>query len=569
MLKIPEDLNGYVELSKWLGDLRQRGKVAEWAEAMRWYATNDLFFLVNEVLSDGQIVHSEFKTPFYFHPFYIDYCRKIEWQFESGGGVDHSGRGVGKSTLRTKALVIQSILKWPNIAVAIFSFTKEAAKKHFGVIKEEFERNKLLYALWPEVLFEEPMVAAINGETQWSEAEGITVKRSIIRKEPTLSYRTFIKGTPTGGRYDILCMDDVEDDAIVGSKTLLDKLHSTYDSVVHVLTPIAIEKPVLMLTNTMYSEQGLVKRVLLSMKNKDPRKIILNVAEDLSRDGDGPLGGEPIYPYTAEILQKFYDEPREKEKYGLQYLGNPLVTSSRTLNRDWLFHYPGDPRDWGKNKNIYVCIDPSKGFEDPMAIWVWALGEDKKFSWVDGSLKKLDPAHDQFYNEIYMIARKWADLGRLMEIRVEQYGQAMFVEQITKALQDRGFYVPVVKVQDIKNQFTVKMTAWKGKFDRIYSRWAGPAQRGEILVPKPVSEGGAGLPRPDENGKVRCLVDEFIQKEWLLFPKPMTDNLLDAGSLIWESEEKLKRKLQFPTPSKARRKKSRYGRSQCTFMSAG
>lgn len=111
MLEIPKTLDGYVELSKWLASLRERGKVTEWAEAMRWYALNDLFFLVNEVLSDGHIKHSEYKTPFYFHPFYIDYCRAIEWQFQNGGGIDHSGRGVGKSTLRTKALIISCFLE--------------------------------------------------------------------------------------------------------------------------------------------------------------------------------------------------------------------------------------------------------------------------------------------------------------------------------------------------------------------------------------------------------------------------------------------------------------------------
>ena len=480
------------------------------------------------------------------------------------------------STIRTKSFSIQQILKHPDLAICIFSFTKDAAKKHFTTIMEELSRNKLLYALFPEVLYENPLEAAMNSETTWSKTDGLTVKRNIIRAQPTLSYRPYVGGTPTGGRFDILHVDDAEDDKVVSSKIFLEKLHSTYDATIPVLTPVALQVPVLFVTNTVYAENGLVKRLINRMKadGEDPRKCICYKAEDLTKDGDGPLGGEPLYPYTAKILKKFYDEPREKEMYGLQFLGDPIVTSQRTLSRDWLKSYPGDPQDWGRNKSIYICIDPSKGVEDPMAIWVWALGEDKKFSWVDGSLKKLDPAHRAFWDEIYLIARSWSDLGRLVEIRMEQYGQATYVEQLDAEMKKRGFYVPIVKVQNIKNQWSQKLSAWSGKYDRIYSRWAPPCQRGEVLIPTPVADGGPGMIRQDEKGKSIDLVEEFLYKEWLKFPKPISDNMLDAGSLIWENEgkdskgNKIRRELQFPSVQRGKTK-SRRRYSGTSFMSAG
>lgn len=747
----PTTLAEYAELRLWLDSLREAKKLSEWGEAMRWYALNDLFFMVNEIISDGRNMHSEYGTPFYWHERYVQYCRDVEWQAEHGGGIDSSGRGSGKalaldtpvltpsgwkshgdlrpgdlvygsdgltcsveavspvwigdccyrisfddgtsvvansdhmwsvfspftsryetlttgelatsrlrwkgsawryriqsclpvnpdsspdlpvgpytlgawlgdgqamagsvcgvdivgvdpvesvptscievsspnnlylvgrglvpthnSTIRTKSFSIQQILKHPDLAICIFSFTKDAAKKHFTTIMEELSRNKLLYALFPEVLYENPLEAAMNSETTWSKTDGLTVKRNIIRAQPTLSYRPYVGGTPTGGRFDILHVDDAEDDKVVSSKIFLEKLHSTYDATIPVLTPVALQVPVLFVTNTVYAENGLVKRLINRMKadGEDPRKCICYKAEDLTKDGDGPLGGEPLYPYTAKILKKFYDEPREKEMYGLQFLGDPIVTSQRTLSRDWLKSYPGDPQDWGRNKSIYICIDPSKGVEDPMAIWVWALGEDKKFSWVDGSLKKLDPAHRAFWDEIYLIARSWSDLGRLVEIRMEQYGQATYVEQLDAEMKKRGFYVPIVKVQNIKNQWSQKLSAWSGKYDRIYSRWAPPCQRGEVLIPTPVADGGPGMVRQDEKGKSLDLVEEFLYKEWLKFPKPISDNMLDAGSLIWENEgkdskgNKIRRELQFPSVQRGKAK-SRRRYSGTSFMSAG
>lgn len=573
----PETLEEYGELRAWLDSLREKKQISEWGEAMRHYALTDLFFFVNEVMSDGRNYHSDFPHPFYWHKRYIEYCRLVEWQAANGGGIDSSGRGSGKSSVRTKALTIQQVLKHPDASVCIFSFTKEAAKRHFNGIVDELEKNKLLYALFPEVLYEDPKASAINGETTWSRSDGVTVKRNIIRPQPTFCYRPFIGGTPTGGRFDILHYDDVEDDRVVGSKVFLEKLHATYDATIPILTPIAINPPILFVTNTIYAENGLVKRLINKSKKdkEDPRKVICYKGEDLSVDGDGPLGGEPIYPYTASILKKFYEEPRDKEHYGLQFLGDPIVTSTRTLHRDWLQHYPGNGLEWGKGKSIYICIDPSKGYEDPMAIWVWALGDDKKFSWVDGSLKKLDPAKREFFDEIYLIARQWSDLGRLVEIRVEQYGQATYVEQIDREMKARGFYVPIVKIQSIRNQWSQKLSAWSGKYDRIYSRWAPPSQQGQVIIPKPICEGGQGMPRLDEKGKQIDLAEEFLYKEWLKFPKPITDNLLDAGSLIWENEGKdsrgnrVKRELEWPRIQVLgkRRKQNRY--SGATFMSAG
>lgn len=559
----PSDIKGYTELRRWLNGLKQANRISEWATAVRWYIENDIFFLINDVVSDGRVINSETGTPLYFNQFYIDWCRQIEWQLENGGGFDGSARGSGKSTLRTKCGNIQRMIRYPNSTGCIFSFQRKFAKKHFRGIKEELETNTLLKVVCDDVLFEDPVSAAKNNETVWSLEDGLRVKRSQQRKDNSLEYNAFFNGTPTGGRFDQIDFDDIEDKKSVSNEDMLRVLHATYDASVVLLTPVAITTPVEMFTNTFYSDSGLAKRVYERCKN-EPDRVRIMPGEDLETPGEGPMGGTPVYPFTPSRLFMFYTKIKDKSEYAVQICCSFRAGEDRSLKPDWLLKYPGLPDDWGKNKNIYICIDPSRGVKDPMVIWVWALGADKKASWVDCSMKRLDPALPEFGDEILKILAKWTNLGkRVVEIRVENFGQSTYDVNIQKALNASGFYVKVVACAD--NMRTGKFTS--GKRDREFERWAGPAAIGDVLIPVSVKDGGPGLVRPDEKGVLTDLVSYFVDEEWSKFPHPLTDNMLDAGSLLWEPEAKVG-PLSYPTLSLKKKIRNRFGRSYGA-MSAG
>lgn len=517
--------------------------VSEWGDAMRWYCLNDLFFLSSQVVTDARTKNSQTGKPLYFDQFYLDWCRQIEYQIEKGGGSDHSARGSGKSTLRTKNANIQRILKYPQSTGCIFSFQRKHSRKHFRAVKEEFENNELLKQLFDDLLEQDPIAAGKSGRIVWSMDDGLRLRVS-KRKDMTLEYNAFFDGTPTGGRFDWMDFDDIEDHKAIQTEHMLEKLHTTYDATIILATAVAIPRPVILFTNTFYSDLGLAARVSRQYSDVDPKLCRKTPGEDLTKPGEGPLGGTPVYPFDKERLFFFFDKMRDKREYAIQICCDFRAGEGRIFDSSWLQRYPDTPEKWGAGKNIYICIDPSKGVNDPMAIWVWALGMDKKIAWVDCSMRRLDPALPEFMDEVFLMYAKWSRLGRrVVQVRVENFGQATYAENINKYLKDRGCFVPVIGCADTRR--TGKFDS--GKRDREFDRWATPASQGDVLIPRPLREGGCGLMRRVDDGRTIDLVEYFLDFEWTKFPKPITDNLLDAGSLLWEPEDRMQGPLQFPS----------------------
>lgn len=543
-----ETLAEYEGLKQWLDSLKTAKRMSEWGDAVRYLIENDLFYLLTEVLSDGRVMHSDYDNQrFLWHQTYVDMCRNVERQIAVGGGLDQSARGAAKSTVRTKAANIQRMIKYPNSTGCIFSFQRKQSRKHFLSIKEELETNEILRTVCDDVLYWDPRSDAKNGLTTWSKDEGIRVKRTggVVYKEQSLEYNAFFDGTPVGGRYDWLDFDDIEDDRAVSGEEMREKLHQTYEATLFVLTAREMKPPVVMVTNTVYADNGLVERVKKQIYDEhgegETFRIRMHAGENLDIPGNGPLGGTPQYPFTLSTLQGWYKKLDTAETYGTQICCSIRAGAGRKFQRDWLHEYPEPPERVGRNCNVYLCIDPSRGVKDPTVIWVWGLGPDRKFRWLDVSVKWLDPALPEFGEEVLRMIARWQQLGkRVVEIRIEQFGQATFAELIDKYLRDNGYSITIVACAD--NMRTGKFDS--GKRDREFERWAFPAKSGEVMIPLSKRNGGQGLIR-DMKGKNIDMVDYFIEQEWLKFPKPLTDNMLDAGSLIWEPEEKIGRTLSF------------------------
>lgn len=560
-----QTIQEYDDLKRWLQSLKDRGKTSDWADAIRWYCENDLFFLASEVISDGRVLNHATGKPLYYDQFYVDWCRSIEWQIANGGGSDHSARGSGKSTLRTKCISIQQMIRHPRATIGLFSFMRKHAKKHYRGVKEELEGNVLLRTIFDDRFYWDPRAEGKSGNVIWSSDDGFRIKGS-NRQNLTMEYHAFMDGTPVGGRYDILLFDDIEDHRSVGNEAMLEKLHATYDATLLLATPVAVEQPLILFTNTFYSDIGLANRVARGYMDIDERHVRMMPGEDLTKPGDGPLGGTPVYPFDRDRLFFFYEKIRDKREYAIQICCNFMAGEDRRFHSEWLPYYPGTPDQQGRGKNVYICIDPSRGVTDPMVIWVWGLGPDKKAFWLDASVKRLDPAMPAFYEEILLMVAKWMKIGkRIVEIRVENFGQSTYASQVQKYLNDYGYYIPVIPCAD--NVRTGKFST--GKRDREWERWTPPASQGDVLIPRPIYEGGPGILRADESGKVQDLVEYFLKYEWSKFPKPITDNMLDAGSLLWEPPEKIGRELQYPTASISSAVRSAFRRGGASAMSMG
>lgn len=508
----------------------------EWKQVMRHYSLKDLFFLLNFVGSDGKTIHSHYGTPFYFHDFYLDFCKKVQGYIDNlQSSEDGSARRGGKSTVRTKWASIQLALRHPDISIAIFSVQKQLAKKHVSVIKEELQSNALLKVLFDDRLYDDPQIAAKNGETIWSLTEGLRIKRTRVRSTQTIEHGAFFGGGPTGSGYDVIHFDDCENESVVSTQDMLTKLHEAYSSAVNLATPAVLPRPVFFMTNTFYHPEGVAYQKYKEYKGIDETLVRIRPGEDLSVPGDCPLGGTAVYPFTKEILEMKFKESN-KDNYAIQYCCDFRVGHDRSFKRDWVQFYDLDAKDMMKGKNSYVCIDASRGVYDPMGIWVWSVGQDRKLYWTGGRRKKLDPASPAFYDEIFNICQFTGNFSdRLVQIRVEQMHQQTWAELISSEMNNRGVYVQIVPCRGKLESGVMRKFATT-KLDREWQRWAPALQRGDIVFPRPVSLGGRGLMTQDENGKPFDLVDYFLSYELDLFPRAPHDDLLDAGALIWDPD---------------------------------
>lgn len=110
-------------------------------------------------------------------------------------------RETGKSTLATRAHAIQLACGNPNIAILIANEKQETAADFLSEIKQQFEANDLLRALFPEVIPED------FNKTTWS-ATRATLRRTQHRAECT--FETIgVGGTVTGKHYDGIICDDL------------------------------------------------------------------------------------------------------------------------------------------------------------------------------------------------------------------------------------------------------------------------------------------------------------------------------------------------------------------------
>jgi len=537
-LTIPDTLDQYKELREWVHSLRDRS-LSYWEEAMRWYALNDTFFALNFVFLTRNETHSTYGTPFYFHEFYLKYCKQLDWLIENfESSFDGSARRGGKSTVRTRLTPIRMGLKYPNITQGIFSLERNFARKHMRGIKEELENNDLLKTLFPDRLWSDPYEAARRGECVWSLNDGFQFKgRTVPRNNQTIECNTFFGG-PVGSGFDFMHFDDCEDGTVVSTPDNITKLHDAFDDAVQLATPVAIPRPVIWVTNTFYHPEGIAKKQYDKYRLADERKIRLEPGEvNIRTGGPGPMGGHAQYPFTLEFLQQKYDECKDKDEYAIQYCCDFTLGQSRAFKPSWVNWYEENPDAVMQGKYSYVCIDASRGVHDPMGIWVWSVGVDKRLFWTGGSRKKLDPASPAFADEIFNICAKVANLSeKLVEVRVEQMHSQTWAELIGSELRKRGMHVPVIPCRGkLANDRGIRKFETT-KLEREWQRWSPPLQRGEIWFPKPRRELGPGLPVVNEQGDPFDLVEYFIDYEYMLFPRAPHDDMLDAGSLIWDPE---------------------------------
>lgn len=578
-LYVPESVQEYDELYSYILAQKEKRSISHWQELMRQYGSGDLYFLLNYILSDSMKLHNETQQPLYKHEVYRKYCLRTQHQldnFISSG--DFSSRSFSKTRVRTFASSIQLMVNYPNASQAIVSSERQLAARQFGAVLEELEANRLLKIIWDDIFYFDPRESAKVGDgAVFSKADGVRVKRTMTRMNNTLEHHAFIGSAPTGSRFDIAFFEDVESEKLVGSKEQLDKLHESLAAFSPLITPVAIPRTITVLNNTLYSPNGIAKKRFDDLAEKGKQYCFMYPAESghhvngrfvPDQEGTCPGGGIANYPFTERNLWDAYEAGgNSRVKYFTQMLGDLTGGEDTTFKREWIQFAPETHIQLSKGTNAYICIDASRGLQDPMGIWVWGAAPDKKLRWIDGARKKLDPASPAFHDEIFnIVMRTEKRCKRVVAVLVEQLPNQVWADLISSELRKRGCYTQVIackgKLAHENRMFN------KIKYERIWQRWAPPLQDGKIIFPTPQSMGGYGIPSHDEKGVPFDLVDYFLKFEYDPFPSPKHDDLWDGGGQIWDPEVP-----PIVWPSLEMKKQDRYDyfnrNARTTWMSAG
>lgn len=519
---LPDTLEEYRELWGMIERERTEGSYQRWRALMRIWSAGDLFFFVLFVLKVGREAWSKYRhEPQFWHPSYLELARVI--QFDGSKAVIVASRRLGKSTFATLGDNMQRKLRDPNDATCIFSLTRELAEDHLTPIMTELRENDLLRETWSDRFFWNPLDAS---GVPFGLKTGVRIKRRSSRAEESFEARAFATRLPTGMGYDRRYYDDIEADTTVQSDVSMEVAEERYISSQDLRSSGGDDINI----GTYYHPGGLVRK----LHKEYGRKLFLFAGEDLSvknvpPDKAGPLGGLPSHGFTREQLWDIWKDKGcvkstlARASYGRQIACDPLAGESSKLNLKLIRRYDEDPREIAPHGTIYVCVDAATGTvkngeitvaADACFCWVWLLHPSKTFWWIDGWKKRLPPAKRKL--EIFRTAQEWNAISHVAAIRIEQYGQAEYVQQQLVFNWERNLFLPVQICNDISSS----------KRDREYERWDALLAEG-VYFPR-------DMWREDEDGNPIDLVAHMLENELGEFPKPLSDHGLDAGALIKE-----------------------------------
>lgn len=466
---------------------------------LREWCQTDLFFLLRYALGRADVEHD----------WLFDRCREV--QLQPNGMLDLWSREHYKSTVITFALTIQDILNNPEITIGIFSHTRPNAKGFLRQIKREFELNRRLKEWFPDILYENPAKEALK----WSEDDGIIVKRKTNPKEGTVEAWGVVDGQPTGKHYSLLVYDDIVTKESVTTPEMIEKttdaLALSYNLGAH-----GGERRFI---GTRYHFADTYK-TLIDRQTAEPRIHPATI--------DGSETGEPVFLSQEQLTKKRRD--MGPYVFGCQMLQNPIADSSQGFKRDWVRYFDGEPPPscvW------YLLVDAANGKRknnDYTAIWAIGLGDD-------GNRYCIPEIRDRI--NLTERANRLIDLHKRYkpkEVRYERYGMMADIVYVREIMNQQHYRFDVIEVAGPQS-----------KIDRI-----------KRLIPA-FETGAIYLPRhkfvTDYEGITRDLTNDFIEQEFVPFPVPLHDDMLDALARMEEEEgfdsvsgNKLPLKLDFPKP---------------------
>jgi predicted phage terminase large subunit-like protein len=460
-----------------------------WFEERRLCRT-DLFYLLTEVLNRKDIDR----------PWLRERCDEV--QRSPNGMLDLWAREHYKSTLITFGLSVQDILAshgddplpvWGGreATIGIFSHTRPNAKGFLRQIKQEFEANRRLQALFPDILWEDPR----KSSPKWSEDDGIIVKRKGNPKEATVEAWGIVDGQPTGKHFLRLVYDDLVTKESVTTPEMIAK------------TTAALE-----LSYNLGAEGGAKRFIGTRYHYNDSYKTVMDRQTATPRiypaTADGTVTGVPVLLSPELLAEKRRD--MGPYTFACQMLQDPKADETQGFKEEWIRYYEGA----ATNTTKYLLVDPASGkraHNDYTSMWVLGLGPDENYYVLDMVRDRLNLT--QRARTVMDLHKRW----RPHEVRYEKYGMMADIEHIKYVQGQENYRFEITEVGGSTS-----------KNDRI-KRLIPLFEQGRFYFPR-------SLFKTNYEGIPEDLVQTFLHQEFKPFPVSIHDDMLDSLARIEEPD---------------------------------
>ena len=456
----------------------------------------DLFYLLTRLLG-----RKDLDAPWFF-----ERCREI--RNAPDGRLDLWAREHGKSSLITFGQTIRDILNDPEITVGIFSHTRPAAKDFLLQIKQEFEHNKRLQHLYPDVLWQRPK----SQSPTWSLDKGIVVRRKNNPKEATVEAWGLVDGQPTGKHFSLLIYDDIVTRESVTSPDMIAKVTDAWALSLN----LGAKEGRRRIIGTRYHYND-TYRTILERKAAVPRVHPATL--------DGTEVGRPVLLSPKALAEK--RAAMGAYVFGCQMLLNPRADKVSGFQEKWLrFWTPaGGAFGGAEHLNRYILVDPAAGRGnqgDYTVILVLGLGPDNNRYVVDGVRDRLNLAARA--DALFRLHRLYQPIA----VGYEQYGIQADIEYIQAEQERRNYRFAITP-----------LGGSMPKRERILA--LGPYyEQGRVYLP-------ARRPFHTASGDSEDLTRLFVE-EYLEFPVGRHDDMLDCLARILDPALG----AEFPAPDSER-----------------
>ena len=448
----------------------------------RHLAQTDLFFLLTVVLGRKDV----------FRQWLLDRC--IEVNNNPDGYLDLWARDHYKSTIITFGLTIKDILNDPEDTFGIFSHSAKIAKDFLLQIKREFEDNKLLYSLFPDILYENP-----NKDAPAWNSERIIVKRKSNPKEATIEAHGVVENQPTGKHFKKRVYDDVVTRDSVYTSDMIKKTNGAWE-----------------LSLNLGMKGGVSRYIGTRYHFKDTYKLIMDREAAIPRiytaTYEGTADGEPVLLSKKELEDK--RRTMGSYTFSCQMLQNPVADDNAAFHRKNLeFYQVRNERliEFARQCNVYIMVDGAsvKSKDSDYTIMV-VVGCN-----MDGNYYLIDIVRDklnlsQRSETLFRLVKKW----KPKKVGYEKNSREADIEYIKMQMDELHYRFSITEVHTKMN-----------KQDKIISTLQPIFEAHKFYLP-------LELLYVNWEGKKVDLIHDFIEEEYVFYPFSIHDDMLDCMSMM-------------------------------------